>query len=365
MKTITLSAVIIAATLSSTAAIRAAEKDDSKPVPTTAPGKLFGDEVLCKGRGVNVSRSQLDEAMLQFKANLNARGQAVPPDKREFFEAQILERLVLTQLLLNHATEPDRVKAKELATKFIKDSRDQVGSQEALDRQLLAMGFSQRQFEDQIMDRAISECVVDRELKDKIVISDEQAQKFYDENGSDFERPEMIRAAHILLSTRDPLTNTELTDDQKKQKREQLEKLLARARKGEDFAAMAKEYSDDPGSKDKGGEYTFPRGQMVPEFEAAALSLNTNEVSDIVVTKFGYHIIKLYEKMAARKLALAEVMARLKEVLGQKEVEKRLPEFVSKLKKEADVKYLNGAKPPEDVAPAEAAKKPETKKESN
>ena len=81
-----------------------------------------------------------------------------------------------------------------------------------------------------------------------------------------------------------------------------MEGLLKRARAGEDFAKLAKEYSEDPGSKDKGGEYKFPRGQMVPEFEAAAFSLGTNQVSDIVTTRFGYHIIKLSEKIPARKV---------------------------------------------------------------
>jgi peptidyl-prolyl cis-trans isomerase C len=356
---------IIVAVLSVTAA-SAAEKDNSKPAAAPAPGKLFGDDILCKGKGVDVRRSQLDEAVLQFKANMNARGQTIPESRIPYFEAQILDRILLTQLLLNRATEQDRVKAKDLAAKFLKDSRDQAGSQEAMDRQLLAMGFSQRQFEDQIMDRAISECVVERELKDKIVISDEEAKTFYDKNGQEFDRPEMIRAAHILLSTRDPITNAELTDEQKKQRKEQLEKLLVRARKGEDFGAMAKEYSEDPGSKEKGGEYTFPRGQMVPEFETAALALGTNDVSDIVITRFGYHIIKLYEKIAPRRLTLSEVNSKLKEVLAQRElVEKRLPEYSNQLKKDAGITYLNGAKAPEDLPPEPDAKKPEPKKESN
>ena len=85
-----------------------------------------------------------------------------------------------------------------------------------------------------------------------------------------------------------------------------MEGLLKRARAGEDFAKLAKEYSEDPGSKDKGGEYKFPRGQMVPEFEAAAFSLKTNQVSDIVTTSFGYHIIKLSEKIPAQKVELRQ-----------------------------------------------------------
>src|SRR5437763_13727165 len=111
----------------------------------------------------------------------------------------------------------------------------------------------------------------------------------------------MVRASHILIATSDPATGTEMSESEKKAKRKIADDLLKRAKAGEDFAKLAKENSEDPGSKDKGGEYTFPRGQMMPEFEAAAFSLNTNQVSDVVTTPYGFHIIKLYEKIPAHK----------------------------------------------------------------
>ncbi len=141
-----------------------------------------------------------------------------------------------------------------------------------------------------------------------------------------------------------------------------MEKLLERARKDEDFAALAKEFSEDPGSKSKGGEYTFARGQMVPAFETAAFSLKTNQVSDIVTTPYGYHIIKLYEKTAAQKLELAKVKDDLKDQLARSEVqEKKLPDYLKKLKVDANLEYLHGAKPPPDAAAEPPAEKPAAK----
>src|SRR5258708_27778380 len=127
----------------------------------------------------------------------------------------------------------------------------------------------------------------------------------------------MARASHILWGTKDQSSGTELTEDQKAAKRKQVDAILKRARDGEDFAKLAKDYSEDPGSKDKGGEYTFPHGQMVAEFDAAAFSLNTNQISDIVTTQFGYHIIKLLEKIPAKKVDLAKVAPEVKESLAQ------------------------------------------------
>src|SRR5205814_9296979 len=168
--------------------------------------------------------------------------------------------------------------------------------------------------------------------------------------------------AHILLSTRDANTRQELSEEKKKEKKQQMEKLLERVRKGEDFAALAKEFSEDPGSKNQGGEYTFPRGQMAPEFETAAFSLKTNQISDIVTTQFGYHIIKLYEKIPAQKLELDKVKDDLKEQLARNEVQdKMLPVYLKKLKQDAGLEYLNGATAPVDSSAESPADKPAAK----
>src|SRR5439155_1672552 len=169
-----------------------------------------------------------------------------------------------------------------------------------------------------------------------------------------------VRAAHILLSTRDAATGQEVSEETKKERRQQIDKVLERAKKGEEFAALAREYSEDPGSKNAGGEYTFARGQFHnPEFESAAFALKTNEISGVITTAFGYHILKLYEKMPAQKLELAKVKDDLKDGLSRREVqEKLLPDYLKGLKKQANLQYLNGAKPPPEVSDEKPADKP-------
>jgi peptidyl-prolyl cis-trans isomerase C len=205
-------------------------------------------------------------------------------------------------------------------------------------------------------DEAIAEAVLERELK--VNVTDADVKKFYDDNPSKFEQPEMVRASHILISTKDMSTGVESTDDQKKAKRKQIEDLLKRARAGEDFAKLAKEFSDDPGSKEKGGEYTFPRGQMVPEFEAAAFSLKTNQVSDVVTTQFGYHIIKLNEKIPAKKVDYDKVSSDIKDYLKQQQTQKQLPDYISRLKKEAGTEILDEKLKSKETAAAKDATAP-------
>jgi parvulin-like peptidyl-prolyl isomerase len=154
--------------------------------------------------------------------------------------------------------------------------------------------------------------------------------------------PERVHVAHILISTLDPVTQNPLPLDQKMEKQKLARSLKDRAEKGEDFAKLVKQYSDDPGSKDKGGEYTFAKDhEMVPEFEAAAFSLKVNQISDPVETKYGFHVIKLIEKLPPKTEQFAEVSPRIRDYLIGQQADKSLPAYLAKLKTDANVKIVD------------------------
>jgi peptidyl-prolyl cis-trans isomerase C len=307
--------------------------------------------VVAKGKGIEIKRSQVDAALIGVKAGLNAQGRAVSPDQMLQFERQVLNDIIGLQILLSKATDADRAKGKEMFQKGLdRLKKDNKLTDEEFDEKLATslkvQGVTRAEWDKQRLEQATAGAVLERELK--VNITDDEVKKFYDENPAKFEQPEMVRASHILIATRDQATNSELNEEQKKAKLKLAEDIRKRAVAGEDFAKLAKEYSEDPGSKDKGGEYTFPRGQMVPEFEAAAFSLGTNQVSDIVTTQFGYHIIKLSEKIPAKKVELAKVSDDLKEGLKTQELQKQLPDYLEKLQKEANVEILDARLKPVD-----------------
>jgi peptidyl-prolyl cis-trans isomerase C len=320
--------------------------------------ELFGDPVVAKGKGVEVKRSQLDSALISIKSAAAARGQTMPPEQMRPLEQQVLQRLIQIQLLLGKATDADRTKGKEAVEKQFALILKRAGSEEALNRQLKSVGMTEAELRAKMAEEATAQAVLERELK--VTVTDGDVKTFYDENPTRFEEPEMVRASHILLSTLDSARQP-LSDDKKAAKRKQAEDLLKRARGGEDFTKLAKEFSEDPGVKENNGEYTFPRGTadprraMVPEFESAAFSLNTNQISDIVTTQFGYHIIKLHEKIPARQVALAKVADDLKEGLKRREMEKLLPDYIEKLKQASNVEILDEKLKPQEVSPRAAA----------
>jgi len=350
-------AAVLAAAFLSPSATRAAVTNSS----ANELASLLSDPVVAKGKGVEIKRSQVDAALIGVKAGLNAQGRAVSPDQMLQFERQVLNDIIGLQILLTKATDADRAKGKELFQKGLdRLKKDNKLTDEEFDQKLAGslkiQGITRAEWDKQRLDQATAGAVLERELK--INITDEAVKKFYDENPAKFEQPEMARASHILIGTRDQATNSELSDEQKKAKLKQAEDIRKRVVAGEDFAKLAKEYSEDPGSKDKGGEYTFPRGQMVPEFEAAAFSLGTNQVSDIVTTQFGYHIIKLSEKIPAKKAELAKVSDDLKEGLKSQELQKQLPDYLEKAQKEANIEILDSRlKVVDPLEPAKPAPK--------
>lgn len=307
--------------------------------PAVKTSDLFGSKVVAKGKGVEVTRGQLDDEVIRLKASASGRGQNMPPEQMGMMERQILEQLIQVQLLEAQATAEDKAAGKALAEKRFEEAKTKLGSEENLNRQLKLMGATREEVLAKWTQSATAETVLKRELK--VNVTDAETKKYYDDNPARFEEPEMVRASHILLMTTDPKTGAELTDEQKAAKRKEMEGILKRARAGEDFAKLARQYSEDPGSKEKGGEYTFPRGRMVPEFEAAAFSLKTNEVSDIIITRYGFHIIKLSEKIPAKKVQYDKAAADIKEGLTQQGLQKQFPDYVAKLKKDAGVEILD------------------------
>jgi parvulin-like peptidyl-prolyl isomerase len=145
-----------------------------------------------------------------------------------------------------------------------------------------------------------------------------------------------------LLLTIDPVSHAPLTADQIAAKRKQIDDILKRAQAGEDFAALATQYSEDPGSKDNGGELpAFGHGEMVPQFEAAAFSMKTNTISSVVTTDYGFHIIKLLDITPAQTVPYAKVADKIKDYLAQQKTEKLAPAYLAGLTKDADVQILD------------------------
>ena len=345
-------AAMILSTLTAPAATEGTPLSTNAPAAATNSNSelaLFGDPAIVKGKGFEIKRSELDSVLTGAKANAAAAGQQLPPD----FEIQILNQLITIQLLMQKATDADRVAGRQEADTQMTNILKRFGSQEAFERQLKAVGMTMADLRAKATQEAVAKAALRRELN--VTVTDADIKSYYDGHPAEFEETEKAHVRHILLLTIDSATQQPLAPDQVSAKRKQIEDLRKRALAGEDFATLVQQYSEDPGSKDTGGEYTFakasadPQHAMVPEFESAAFSLTNNQISDVVQTRYGFHIIKLLNKIPAKKLALADqippgdvtVSDNVKDFLTRQKISQLAPAYVEKLKTDYSVEILD------------------------
>jgi peptidyl-prolyl cis-trans isomerase C len=184
------------------------------------------------------------------------------------------------------------------------------------------------------IDMSISK-MMDAEVTKEPPPTDAQVREFYDKNPDKFKQDEAIRASHILF--RVPENADAAT---KKTALDQAQSVLQQARAGADFAELAKKYSAD-GSAQQGGDLNFfTRGQMVPAFDQAAFALKPGEISGVVTTQFGYHIIKLTERRPASTVPFEQVSERIKEYLIDQQKQQKGQAFIDSLKQKAKIEVL-------------------------
>jgi len=180
-------------------------------------------------------------------------------------------------------------------------------------------------------------------FKKRAKISEGEIREYYKQNKDRFTEPEKIHARHILIR---PDKNNKDREAAKKAAVEKAKGILKRLRAGEDFAVLAKKYSTDPGSARKGGDLGwFPRGVMMKGFEDAAFALKTGEVSDVVETPFGAHIIKLDGRKAAKVKPMAKVRGAIKTALSRDTSKEKAMDAVKRIKEAfKDSKDIKGLK---------------------
>jgi peptidyl-prolyl cis-trans isomerase C len=198
-------------------------------------------------------------------------------------------------------------------------------------------GFTEESFRRHIRRMIAAKMYLDRIRVDASDVSDNELQRFYDDNKDRLTLPAQVRVRHILLKWK-PMG----TQDDQSAIREEIKPILERARDGEDFAMLAREFSEDAATRQNGGDTgLFTYGAMVPPFEAAAFALEPGEISDPVDTVFGVHILKLEELMEPRLLPLDEVREQLRDYVSEQNVEAAVRATIDELRAAADVEVLS------------------------
>jgi peptidyl-prolyl cis-trans isomerase C len=214
-----------------------------------------------------------------------------------------------------------------------------------------SQGFAFDDWKNELRKQLGQQKLFQAQFPERINITEEEAKKYYDEHPAEFQTKEQVRASHILITPKKEEGSTEATPEEKAKAKAKAEDLLKQIKEGADFAELAKANSDCPSAAQGGDLNFFGKGQMVPPFETAAFALETGKVSDVVETRFGYHIIKATDRKEASTKSFEQAKAGLMQQLAQKKQAEMTQKYIDSLKAAANIVYPPGKEPTATAAP--------------
>jgi parvulin-like peptidyl-prolyl isomerase len=301
------------------------------------------DEVAATVNGEEIMKSELDVQVVKLQEQYPQMFEGADAEARLLdFQQRLLDNLINSVLIRQAAEEMGIAISDSDVDEELDQLRAGFQDDAAFEEALAQAGMTVETLQDQLRDQLLTEALLE-EITTDDAVSEEELTAYYEANSGQFSEAAAVHASHILFDPEDKAT---------------AEEVLAEINAGGDFEALAKEHSKDSVSAANGGDLGWPTTPYVPEFQAAAESLEVGEVSALVETTFGWHIIKLNDRRDARQKELDEVREQIEEILKQQSSADAYQTFLDDLKGDAEIVILieglelTGTEPIEE-APAE------------
>jgi peptidyl-prolyl cis-trans isomerase SurA len=284
--------------------------------------------------------------------DINREAEPVIRDAEKKAPVDSATRSQIRRAALDHLVEKKLVdqKIKELGIKVtdeelrqaVEDVKKQnnMASQDVLIKALASQGLTFELYRSQLQEQIEKLKLVSVEVRAKIQVGETEMREYYEANRLKYSEEETFRASHIFFKTSEKAP----AEDIKRTMNTAL-MVLAEAKGGKDFAELAKSYSEDPAARKDGGALgTFKKGDMMPELETAILSMKTGDVSELVYTTSGFHIVKLEERTSGKMKPFESVKSDIEEALYRKKSEDRFSQWAKDLRGKASIemKDLSG-----------------------
>lgn len=304
--------------------------------------------VVASGKGIKILRKDLTaERELQMK--MNPMPMQLPPAQLAYVDQSVLENMITRQILLN-AAGPVTPAVKEQVKKNVEAIKARYGSEEVLKTELGKAGFDLPRLEKEFVNQSLIQSYVAQSVEKNqasLAVTDEQAKAFFDENAAAFSAPvpELSQARHILVR---------IPPDADAKTKAEKRKILDDARKNivskkQKFEDVAREVSEDTSTGPQGGvlpAISKEQAEAAPEFEKALFGLPIGQVSAIVTSPAGLHLIEVLKRTPSHKQTFEEVKDRIKEQLGAERRNQFLVKHIADLKAKAEVKIFLPTPPP-------------------
>jgi len=275
-----------------------------------------------------ITLSEVEKMINPLKAEID---QGNPLERRgriNELSRMALEKLIEEKLIDQEGKKAGiKVAAKEIEGTIEEIKRRNSASQEELERALARDGLTLETFKKEIEKKIIRSRVIQYAVKVEPNVGEKELRDFYLKSSDHYRTEESYRPSHILFKVPQKATPEEVREIRAK-----CQKVQAKIKAGEDFGEMALIYSEDTSSRDKGDLGFFKKGELLPAFEKEALGLKVGEVSGIVRTENGFHLIKLLDRRGGHPLPFEEVKEKIKQDYLEREFEKNLKQYLETLK---------------------------------
>ena len=282
--------------------------------------------------GSVISRMTFDREMSGIRQRFSSMGKPVSPAQLPELEKRVLDNLINIELLYQQSQKAGtKVDEAEVNNQF-ETLKKRFPTEAEFNNAIKKMKQTETTMKSQIRKGIAIQRFLDKKTLGKVEVTEEEIRAYYDSHTNLFKKPEQVRASHILIKV-EPGANEKV----KAKARKKIEKIRQRLLKGEEFGALAKEFSQCPSSA-KGGDLNyFGRRQMAKPFEEAAFALKVGDLSDVVETRFGYHLIKLTDKRAASTYGYKDMRDRIRKNLMREKIRIEVSNYIQELKKSAAI----------------------------
>ena len=301
-------------------------KPPAKPIPAVLP------DVIADCNGDTIPKAEFEGAVRSVEQR---NGGPIPTEKRDEVYRGVLDDLVAYRLLKQEVKQRPLTVTDGDVEARIAAFKQQMGTEANFKAALQAQQITEAKLREDARTDLLVAKLLDQEVNQKILVKPTDIATFYEKNPDRFQQGETMRASHILV-----LVPAEATAQARTAARGRAEAALKAAKGGQDFAKLARQYSQDASAQRGGDLGFFPKGQMVPAFDQAAFALAPGQVSDLVETQFGFHIIKATEKRPARVVPFVEVAGQIQQFLEQEQRQEKGKALVDQLKAKGKVQIF-------------------------
>jgi peptidyl-prolyl cis-trans isomerase SurA len=305
------------------------------------PHSVIVEEIVARVNNGVITLSDFQKADNQLKEEIQQQCQGCTADKMETMyrdrQKDLLRDLIDQQLLVQRAKD-EGVSVETEVIKRLDDVRKQnnLQSLDDLEKAVEGEGMSWENYKSQIRNTLLTQSVIAKEMRGRILIGDDEVKKFYEEHQKEFIRPEQVDLAEIFLSTENK-TPEEVSVIQRK-----IEDYLNRLKKGDEFFELAKRYSEGSTAKEGGGLGTFERSQLEKQIRDATFALNKGGLTDVIQTKTGFEVLKVVDHYQEGLQPLEKVRPTIENDIYMKKMQPTMREYLAQLREQSYVTVKPG-----------------------